>query len=109
MANAAFVSMILLACTSVASCGSSGGSPCSQNGRCPGDKARSQSMVDDCNVLLGDGQCGHAYQTALACLSENEQCDPAGNVDTVATQQACSSQIGAWTACSSATDGGTVK
>jgi hypothetical protein len=59
-------------------------------------------MVDDCNALLGDPTCGAKYQTALGCLADHEQCDPAGNVDSTATLQACSAPYDDWLSCSSA-------
>jgi hypothetical protein len=85
-----------------ASCSSQdqNGGSCASKGRCPGDKARSQSMIDGCNALLDDRTCGAKYQAFLDCTVKNEQCDSAGNVDATATQQACAAQISAWKACS---------
>ncbi len=88
-------------------CGSTPASICASKGHCPADMPRSQWMVSDCNTLLGDATCGAKYQAALQCLSDNEQCDSAGNADATATLQACAAPYATWMACASPPDAAT--
>ena len=62
-------------------------------------------MIDACNALLGDPTCGARYHVALQCLVDHEQCDPAGNIDTTATMEACAAPSYAWLSCSSSPAG----
>lgn len=98
--------VVVLGVAFAASCGSPSQNACSTNGSCPNEKPRSQSMIDNCNMHLNHPTCGAKYQAALACLSSHEQCDSAGNVDAIATEQACAPQVNDWMACAAGPDAG---